>query len=703
MQMKNRDKLWMMSHAFYDDTPMWIGWNSRVTVDNLPQQSIGYMDNLSLPPTRLDVVAETMRISQKLAAECGEPYALVHYDIGVAKPALQIQAADSPTYDNVFVCPGAFHITMAYFAALGFFLADSGGPQILADTGVLASGSLNGFISGRHYNRCKRIHVLLALAIQMLHFKCFFAEHCPLPESFVKQLKKLQDDPSPDALKAFENSPEYVQVMQMYEEFTEKTRTGEHGTTAQYWIMYMDLVELHQLFSHATRTNDLDLFIYCLGEMCSMFFATNHPNYARYTVRYRLNLMNIESTHPGARETLLAGGLSVRRSSKAFTRTPVDLTLEQTVNADAASRMTGIAAFTQNLNARRRWMITHSIRSAILGYLFDMAGMRKKEDFTQELIHHHIARDNSDVEKIITGIKDTLNPFSGAAQDRNLYCLSTGKAASENVKTELLHCVETGKKKCQEFTDGCFANPARFEQPIPRQKVKNFSTDAVKVKITTKDKKIKELQGTQDLFGRLLYLAATNDLDLELVFNYPLTPVPLAIAHVDGSVNKTDKSKLMHKLEERVESGRPPSRDACAIDAMFLIQSLVDVPATFGGIAKVILARLLEFAPRVDFVCDSYKSPSIKDIEHSRRGSDGTHTEFIISGPEQKRTKDFNAALNSPTFKTALLQFFVKEWKRKAYVEQIRGHTLYVGLDEKAYKYEVKDGVVQREEIPTLA
>jgi hypothetical protein len=223
MQMKNRDKLWMMSHAFYDDTPMWIGWNSRVTVDNLPQQSIGYMDNLSLPPTRLDVVAETMRISQKLAAECGEPYALVHYDLGVAKPALQIQAADSPTYDNVFVCLGAFHITMAYFAALGFFLADSGSPQILADTGVLASGSLNGFISGRHYNRCKRIHVLLALAIQMLHFKCFFAEHCPLPESFVKQLKKLQDDPSPDALNAFENSPEYVQVMQMYEEFAEKT------------------------------------------------------------------------------------------------------------------------------------------------------------------------------------------------------------------------------------------------------------------------------------------------------------------------------------------------------------------------------------------------------------------------------------------------------------------------------------------------
>ena len=53
--------------------------------------------------------------------------------------------------------------------------------------------------------------------------------------------------------------------MQMYEEFTEKTRTGAHGATAQYWIMYVDLIDLHQRFSRAVRTNDLDLFIYCLG------------------------------------------------------------------------------------------------------------------------------------------------------------------------------------------------------------------------------------------------------------------------------------------------------------------------------------------------------------------------------------------------------------------------------------------------------
>ena len=90
------------------------------------------MDNYSLSPTRLDVVAQTMKTSQKVAAECGETYAVVQYALAVAKLAIQIQAEESTVYDNIFVCFGAFHVQMAYFAALETFLADSGGPQVLA-------------------------------------------------------------------------------------------------------------------------------------------------------------------------------------------------------------------------------------------------------------------------------------------------------------------------------------------------------------------------------------------------------------------------------------------------------------------------------------------------------------------------------------------------------------------------------------------
>ncbi len=101
-------------------------------------------------------------------------------------------------------------------------------------------------------------------------------------------------------------------------------------------------------------------------------------------VRYHLNLLNIDYTHPGVHENLVAGALSIKRTKKPFTRNAVDLTLEQTVNADAASRLTGISAFTSSSEARKRWMVTHASRSAITGHLMEMA------DSSAELNGHRI-------------------------------------------------------------------------------------------------------------------------------------------------------------------------------------------------------------------------------------------------------------------------------------------------------------------------
>ena len=95
---------------------------------------------------------------------------------------------------------------------------------------------------------------------------------------------------------------------------------------------------------------------------------------------------------------------------------------------------------------------------------------------------------------------------------------------------------------------GHLNNPSREE---------SFSADAVKVKLHGKDMKIKELQGTRDL---LLFIAVTIKMDLSVVFSCPLTPVPMSFAHVDGTFNKTDKSKLLKKLEAQVNSSVPEHR-----------------------------------------------------------------------------------------------------------------------------------------------
>ena len=50
---QRRDLAWTMSCALLDNVPMWAGWNSKVTVDNLPKMHIGYMETICLPPNDL--------------------------------------------------------------------------------------------------------------------------------------------------------------------------------------------------------------------------------------------------------------------------------------------------------------------------------------------------------------------------------------------------------------------------------------------------------------------------------------------------------------------------------------------------------------------------------------------------------------------------------------------------------------------------
>ena len=251
-------------------------------------------------------------------------------------------------------------------------------------------------------------------------------------------MTQLSDNPSPELMQRIERSDEYEDIMVRYSEYIDATRDGQHGTTARFWMVYIDLVNLYHRFSRASRTNDLELFIHALGEMCPVFFATSRPNYSRWMVRYQLNLLNVEHTHPGVKGMLEGGAMSIRRTTKDFSRSAVDLTLEQTINADAASRLTGVARFGHSDSARKKWMITRSARSEIVGLLLEKAGLKSKEDVSKELRPHRVQKDNADIKKVTDGIKKTMNPFVTSAEepDVNLYCLTTGKQTSEGVRDD---------------------------------------------------------------------------------------------------------------------------------------------------------------------------------------------------------------------------------------------------------------------------
>ena len=188
-----------------------------------------------------------------MAEECEDKYAVVHYDLAVAKPAMQIQYQESPRINNIFICFSSFQIELAFFGAIGHILAESGGLHILVDTGVLVEGSMNGLISGKHFNRCKRIHPLLAFAFRILHTGKFFRDYGNMPHDLPVTLSGIHSHPNPAALEAAERRDNYQDFFKNYDEFCEKTKAGDHGATARFWMMYMEPCGVGHITKNSTN------------------------------------------------------------------------------------------------------------------------------------------------------------------------------------------------------------------------------------------------------------------------------------------------------------------------------------------------------------------------------------------------------------------------------------------------------------------
>lgn len=332
------DNLWIISLALLDSKiPMWVGWNSLKSTKVLPVQSISYLPPINESPTSAAVVAHTLNVAQNIALQCQQSYICVTYDLAIAKIAMQIQSEERPKYSNVFIQLGAFHVQMSFFKAVGKYIDESGGPYILTESGILAPGSLKGFLTGTHFNRCKRIHPMFAAALQILHFQAYLGTINICASDIITELLEIQEQKSTE----LNFSDTLKEVLDGYDKYYHETENGVHGMTAKFWITYINFIKLFQQFSRSVRTGDFELYLFCLYKIAALMFSMNHQNYARWIVRFYNNLVNVENTHPGLKESLINGGISIRRTNKYFSGSPIDLTLEQTINADAANKLTG--------------------------------------------------------------------------------------------------------------------------------------------------------------------------------------------------------------------------------------------------------------------------------------------------------------------------------------------------------------------------
>lgn len=403
------DNIWIISHALeLPDIPMWVGFNCKIHDIETCKQHISYLTPINASPTSNSVVLETMQQSKKIAEELNQSSIQVTYDLAIAKVALQIQATEKPTYDNLFIHLGPFHIMMAYFKAVGKVISDCGLTNIMVESGLLANGSVNGFLDGKHFNRCKRLHPLVTLGLEILHFKSFLEmSNTSVTDDMIEELHRLQNC----KISSFNiEHEELKELINNYCVYKQRSLNGEYGKTLQFYVIYINLINHYLQLSRSIRVGDFELFKSVLPKITNLFFICNQQNYARWTVKYVDNLIKLADTHPDLFEGFQQGYFGIKRRTKPFSRQTIDLVLEQTINADAARRLTGVIHFTNSISARQRWARNHDVRSTVISYVYQELGLQTHQDVSSDLNKHNIQKNIKNLKKFLETLDSFLIP-----------------------------------------------------------------------------------------------------------------------------------------------------------------------------------------------------------------------------------------------------------------------------------------------------
>ena len=109
---------------------------------------------------------------------------------------------------------------------------------------------------------------------------------------------------------------------------------GILSKTAQFWVMYIDMMKMQHQAHTAMQENNYDPLLHALQQFLLLYFNFNMQSYARYGVYYADMLSQVNTLYPGLKDTLSSNDLSIEAQDRYPLRTAVAQSGEQTINRD---------------------------------------------------------------------------------------------------------------------------------------------------------------------------------------------------------------------------------------------------------------------------------------------------------------------------------------------------------------------------------
>ena len=149
-------------------------------------------------------------------------------DVGAAVNAYKLSWNYPGRFKNVLIHLGDFHFLKENFNVIGKIVEKSGFDDTAFQAGVCSSGTLNGVLSGSHYNRSWLVHSTFSEVLERLLYDRFLEEYkLNIPDL----IQLAANDPYSDHSDIVTEVKSHIDE---YKEFRQRIRNGEFGKTPMF-------------------------------------------------------------------------------------------------------------------------------------------------------------------------------------------------------------------------------------------------------------------------------------------------------------------------------------------------------------------------------------------------------------------------------------------------------------------------------------
>ena len=384
-----------------------------------------------------------------------------------------------------------------------------------------------------------------------------------------------------------------------------------------YWRQYMKLVSILLRFTRAIREGKWDLYLSSFSEMLPYFAAFDHSNYTRWGVIFLADMKMLPQTAPEVQQAFESGHFVTKETASTFNQIPDDQALEHVNKSEKGAG--GLVGITRTDSARDRWCLTYNECAKLSEDTKEMFDVLENEcTSAKDPGKARMQQDAEDVAKL----EAQFTKYKVFRCTSDLVVVTTGDVASNAIKQDLLGVEETGKKVIKDFVETrLIKKEIKFHDTQKHQKVKTFET-LYTVPVSVDKSKTIARKADKDLLRRVIVaLESGRDVDVNMLLQSELAPVPKSVAILEGSVREAGKSDLGTILQGNVCKSQMPisrSQTCTTIDGMAAVQSLANSSGakTFGEwsdrFLRHVTSHFSESCTRVDVLFDRYVKNSIK-------------------------------------------------------------------------------------------